>query len=67
MVKSWEQAFRSYENRDFLAAQNIFKTIYERNTDDLAAKKYLDRCTKYLVSPPNEAAWDNGVDNLSEK
>ncbi|MDR0444478.1 MAG: adenylate/guanylate cyclase domain-containing protein [Treponema sp.] len=67
MVKSWEQGFNFYENRDFLAAQNIFKTIYERNKSDLLAKKYLDRCTKYIATPPAEAAWDNGVDNLTEK
>ena len=67
MVKSWEQGFRSYENRDFLAAQNIFKAIYERNNADLAAKKYLDRCIKFLASPPEAAVWDDGVDNLTEK
>jgi adenylate cyclase len=67
MVKSWEQGFRAYENREFLAAQNIFKTIYERDNADLAAKKYLDRCVKYLASPPDEAVWDDGVDNLTEK
>jgi class 3 adenylate cyclase len=67
MVKSWEQAFSFYENRDFLAAQNIFKTISLKNSSDLAAKKYLNRCTKYLTSPPDEKIWDNGVDNLTEK
>jgi class 3 adenylate cyclase len=67
MVKSWEQGFALYEQRDFLAAQNIFHTICQRNSADLAAKKYLDRCTQYLASPPDEAAWDDGVDNLTEK
>jgi adenylate cyclase len=67
MVKSWEQGFGAYENRDFLAAQNIFKTICQRDSGDLAAKKYLDRCTKYLAAPPDDAAWDGGVDNLTEK
>jgi len=67
MVKSWEQAFNFYEKRDFLAAQNIFQTIYFRNNTDLAAKKYLNRCAKYVSSPPDEKSWDNGVDNLTEK
>jgi len=67
MVKSWEQAFGFYEKRDFLAAQNIFQTIYFRNNTDLAAKKYLNRCAKYVSSPPDEKSWDNGVDNLTEK
>jgi adenylate cyclase len=67
MVKSWEQAFAAYERRDFLAAQNIFHMIFQRSSADLAAKKYLDRCTKYLTAPPDDAAWDDGVDNLPEK
>jgi class 3 adenylate cyclase len=67
MVKSWEQGMKAYEERNFLAAQNIFATIYQRDGADLAAKKYLDRCVKYLASPPASAAWDNGVDNLTEK
>jgi len=67
MVRSWEQAFGFYERRDFLAAQNIFQTICAKNSTDMAAKKYLNRCAKYLASPPDEKAWDNGVDNLTEK
>jgi class 3 adenylate cyclase/CHASE2 domain-containing sensor protein len=67
MAKSWEQGMKAYEDRDFLAAQNIFGTICQRDHSDLAAKKYLDRCVKYLASPPADAAWDNGVDNLTEK
>jgi hypothetical protein len=67
MVKSWEQGFAAYESRDFLAAQNIFHTVYQRDNDDLAAKMYLERCTKYISLPPEDAAWDNGVDNLTEK
>jgi class 3 adenylate cyclase len=67
MVKSWEQAFGFYESRDFLAAKNIFHTICQKNSTDLTAKKYLDRCAKYIDSPPDEKAWDNGVDNLTQK
>ncbi|MDR1838980.1 MAG: adenylate/guanylate cyclase domain-containing protein [Treponema sp.] len=67
MVKSWEQAFDFYEKRDFLAAQNIFKTISLKNDADMTAKKYLNRCDKYLSSPLDEKTWDNGVDNLTEK
>jgi len=67
MVKNWEQAFGFYEKRDFLAAQNIFQTIYLKNNMDLAALKYINRCAKYISFPPNEKSWDNGVDNLTEK
>jgi hypothetical protein len=67
MVKSWEQAFAAYENRDFLAAQNIFQTIFQKNSMDNVAKKYLDRCVKFQASPPDEKSWDDGVDNLTSK
>ncbi|MDR0320619.1 MAG: adenylate/guanylate cyclase domain-containing protein [Treponema sp.] len=67
MVKQWEQAFSLYEKRDFLAAQKILQDIYGKNSGDLAAKKYLDRCVKFQSSPPDEKTWDNGVDNLTEK
>ena len=67
MVKSWEQGFALYEKRDFLAAQKTFQAVYQKNNADLTAKMYLQRCGKYLASPPDEASWDNGVDNLTEK
>jgi adenylate cyclase len=67
MVKSWEEGFSAYENRDFPAARNIFESIYNKDNGDLAAKKYLDRCTKYIATAPNDKIWDNGVDNLTEK
>jgi len=67
MVKSWEQGFSFYEKRDFSAAQNIFQAICQKNSADLTAKKYLDRCVKFSGAPPDEKTWDNGVDNLTEK
>jgi len=67
MVKNWQQAFGFYENKDFLAAKNIFQTIYGKNKNDLTAIKYIKRCETYLASPPDEKTWDNGVDNLTKK
>jgi len=67
MVKKWEQGFALYEKKDFLAAENIFQAIFKRNSADFAAKKYYDRCNKYIASPPDDNAWDDGVDNLTEK
>jgi class 3 adenylate cyclase/CHASE2 domain-containing sensor protein len=67
MVKNWETAFDLYEKRDFSGAQNIFQAIFDKNDSDMAAKKYIDRCAKYISAPPDENAWDNGVDNLTEK
>jgi adenylate cyclase len=67
MVKSWEQGFDAYENKDFLAAKNIFAVIHQKNEDDGTAKLYLDRCVKFLASPPTPEKWDDGVDSLTEK
>jgi hypothetical protein len=67
MVKSWEQGFCLYEQKDFLAAGNIFQAICSRNEDDLTAKKYYDRCRIYHESPLDDKSWDEGVDNLTEK
>jgi len=67
MVKRWEQGMAFYERKNFTAAGNIFKVIFQQNNADLAAKKYYDRCYKYAVSPPDDRKWDEGVDNLTEK
>ncbi|GBU26595.1 adenylate/guanylate cyclase [Treponema sp. R8-4-B8] len=67
MVKNWEQAFDFYEKRDFQAAQGVFQAIFDKNNKDFVAKKYLNRCIKFVSSPPDEKNWDNGVDNLTEK
>ena len=67
MVKSWEQAMDAYENMDFLAAKNIFTVIFQKNETDKTAKLYLDRCGKFLASPPSAEKWDDGVDSLTEK
>jgi len=67
MVKNWEQGFTAYERKDFSAAAAFFREICGQNETDLAAKKYFDRCQKYLASPPDNASWDEGVDNLTEK
>jgi hypothetical protein len=67
MVKKWEQGFAAYEQKDFSAAAAVFQDIYRKNETDLAAKKYFDRCQKYLALPPDDVLWDNGVDNLTEK
>jgi class 3 adenylate cyclase/CHASE2 domain-containing sensor protein len=67
MVKNWEEAFKLYENREFKTAGDIFRAICDKNDKDMTAKKYLNRCEKFLSSPPDDKAWDNGVDNLTEK
>ena len=67
MVKNWERAFSFYEKREFQAAQAFFRVICDNNKKDLTAKKYLNRCNKFISLPPDEKKWDNGVDNLTEK
>jgi len=65
MVNVWESAFKDYEHQNFEEAKKIFADVYKVNPDDKVAKLYLERCEKYISSPPPES-WD-GVDNLTEK
>jgi adenylate cyclase len=67
MVKSWQEGFGAYENKDFLAAKSTFAAIHQKGANDGTAKLYLDRCEKYLVTPPTPEKWDDGVDSLTEK
>jgi class 3 adenylate cyclase/CHASE2 domain-containing sensor protein len=67
MIPVWEKGFKAYEAQSFLEAENSFNIVYQKNPDDRVAKLYLDRCEKYLASPPAAEKWDNGVDNLTEK
>ncbi|MCL2175070.1 MAG: adenylate/guanylate cyclase domain-containing protein [Treponema sp.] len=72
MVKEWEQAFNLYEKKEFAAAKKIFQSIIGKNIGcfdhaDNTAKKYLKRCEDFILSPPDDKKWDDGVDNLTEK
>ncbi|MDR2965371.1 MAG: adenylate/guanylate cyclase domain-containing protein [Treponema sp.] len=67
MVKNWEKAFDLYEKQEFATARDMFESISLKNPSDLAAKMYFNRCVKYISAPPDEKAWDNGVDNLTQK
>jgi len=67
MVKNWEKAFNLYEQKDFKAAQEIFKAVYDVNNGDKTAKKYYNRCVSFIKTPPDAETWDDGVDNLTEK
>jgi adenylate cyclase len=64
-VKLWEAAFKAYESRNFAEAKKIFAGLCQRDTEDMPAKLYLDRCEKFAASSPPEN-WD-AVDNLTEK
>jgi len=66
-VAKWELGFVAYEKKDFKIAADIFAEISRLSESDLVAKKYFDRCSKYITSPPCDKSWDDGVDNLSDK
>jgi adenylate cyclase len=67
MTAAWEKGFRAYENREFLQAKNTFASILQKDETDRVARLYRTRCEQYLAAPPPAAAWDDGVDNLTEK
>jgi class 3 adenylate cyclase/CHASE2 domain-containing sensor protein len=67
MIPLWEKAFKAYESKSFAEARSIFGAVYQKDPADRTAKLYMDRCEKYLASPPTEEKWDRGVDNLTEK
>jgi adenylate cyclase len=66
-VNLWEQGIQNYENKDFTNAGQIFQTLINRRPNDGVARLYLDRCNKYLHTPPSDEEWDDGIDNLSSK
>ncbi|MCL2320223.1 MAG: adenylate/guanylate cyclase domain-containing protein [Treponema sp.] len=65
MLAVWEKAFKVYESKDFGAAKKMFAGIFQNDPEDSVARLYMQRCEKYILSPP-PANWD-GVDNLTEK
>jgi len=65
LVKYWEHAIKIFEAKNFPEAKKYFAEIYRKDSEDSTAKHYLERCEKYLTSPP-PSDWD-GVDNLTEK
>jgi len=65
MIEQWENAIDLYEQRNFVEAMKLFKSIFEQNPDDKTAELYAERCAKYQANPPPEN-WD-AVNNLTEK
>jgi adenylate cyclase len=66
-VKYWETVFKLYETRKFSDALAGFTSILQKNPTDMVAKLYQGRCETYLKTPPADADWDDGVDNLTSK
>mgnify|MGYP001474770540 CR=1 FL=1 len=64
-VALWEKAIELYEGRKFTEAREIFQLVRNKDSSDLVAVLYIERCEKFLASPP-ESGWD-GVFNLTQK
>jgi adenylate cyclase len=64
-VAVWEKAIGLFEGGFFEMAGEAFSFLAKKRPEDYTAKIYVDRCMKYLQSPPPES-WD-GVHNLMEK
>ncbi|MDR1179463.1 MAG: adenylate/guanylate cyclase domain-containing protein, partial [Spirochaetales bacterium] len=54
---AWEKALALYENREFLAAEEIFGDIAARSEQDGAARLYTGVCRGYIDAPPPRD-WD---------
>jgi adenylate cyclase len=67
MIGLWQKAMDTYENGDFTGALCIFQGIREADGTDAVAKLYIERCNRYIKSPPSPEEWDDGVDNLTSK
>jgi adenylate cyclase len=66
-LTEWDRGLERYEKRDFSKALEIFNALYLENNRDLVAKLYANRAQAYLLNPPTDRAWDEGIDNLIEK
>jgi adenylate cyclase len=53
----YERGLAAYRGRDFAGAANLFQQVLDARTSDQPARIALERCRKYLQSPPGED-WD---------
>ncbi len=64
-LDAFEQALEQFRAHQFSRAGQLFSQIVEDAPNDIPAKRYAERCEKYVQNPP-PADWD-GVYKLSEK
>lgn len=64
-VETFEEAIDAFRAHDFSQAGRLFASIVEEAPNDIPAKRYAERCRKYVENPP-PSDWD-GVYKLSEK
>jgi adenylate cyclase len=64
-LAAWEEALARYEKREFQVAAEMFYAILARDETDGVARLYMNRCKKYIATPPS-ADWD-GINILTQK
>lgn len=59
------EALDSYYGRNFETAELLFEKMSAQNPDDAVPKIFAERCSKYIVAPPEE--WWHGFERLAGK
>jgi adenylate cyclase len=63
---TWHSGLEAYYSRDFLRARSLFREVADRwIPGDVMALAYVDRCDRWVASPPPDA-W-TGVEVMHEK
>ncbi|KGE70931.1 CHASE2 domain-containing protein [Spirochaeta lutea] len=65
ILPAYHRAFDLFEAKDWEAARKGFAQILSKAPEDGPSKLYLERCEKFISSPP-KADWD-GVFNMTTK
>jgi adenylate cyclase len=65
MTGIFHEALENFEKRDWKQAEAGFKEALSLKNDDFPSKLYLERCEKFLETPPGDT-WE-GIYNLTEK
>lgn len=67
-IELYQEGRQFYLNRQFTKAMTAFATILEEiDNADKAAELHLKRCNHWLMHPPTDETWDDGVWTLTEK
>jgi len=64
-IDHFQEGIRCYNERSFVEALKIFQSILADFPTDGPSKVYVDRCNRFIVSPPPED-WD-GVFKMETK
>ncbi|MDJ0675957.1 MAG: GAF domain-containing protein [Calothrix sp. MO_167.B42] len=67
VIEHYQQGRKYYLNRDFRRAQAEFDKIVAINKSDRPAILHLQRCQHWLLNPPTDSTWDDGVWTFKDK